>query len=75
MPGAPSRWNAKKDLSWVPLRPELVAEVAYETRPERSLPPRGPARRASDHDRDPASCTFAQLEQVAPYELREIFGT
>src|SRR5690606_29172421 len=30
MPGAPSRWNAKKDLSWVPLRVELVAEVAYE---------------------------------------------
>ena len=29
-PGAPSRWNAKKDLSWTPLRPELVAEVAFE---------------------------------------------
>src|SRR3954462_4469302 len=30
MPGAPSRWNAGKDLSWVPLRPELVVEVKYD---------------------------------------------
>jgi ATP-dependent DNA ligase len=73
MPGAPSRWNAKKDLSWHPLRPELVAEVAYEhlqgdrfrhaTRLVRFRP-----------DRDPASCTYAQLEQVAPYELHQIFA-
>jgi ATP-dependent DNA ligase len=73
MPGAPSRWNAKKDLSWHPLRPELVAEVAYEhlqgdrfrhaTRLVRFRP-----------DRDPASCTYAQLEQVTPYELHQIFA-
>ena len=30
MPGGVSRWNAQKDLSWEPLRPELVAEVRYE---------------------------------------------
>ena len=30
LPGAPSRWSAKKDLSWMPLRPERVAEVAYD---------------------------------------------
>ena len=30
LPGAVSRWNAKKDLSWLPLRPELVVEVAYD---------------------------------------------
>ena len=30
MPGAPSRWTGKKDLSWVPLRPERVCEVAYD---------------------------------------------
>ena len=74
MPGAPSRWNATKDLSWHPLRPELVAEVAYEhlqsgrfrhaTRLLRFRP-----------DRDPRSCTFAQLEQVPPYELHAVFGT
>ena len=73
MPGAPSRWNAKKDLSWHPLRPELVAEVAYEhlqgdrfrhaTRLVRFRP-----------DREPATCTYGQLEQAAPYELHEIFA-
>ena len=30
MPGGPSRWNATKDLSFVPLRPERVVEVKYE---------------------------------------------
>ncbi len=73
MPGAPNRWNATKDMSWTALRPELVAEVAYEhvqsgrfrhaTRLLRFRP-----------DRDPRSCTFAQLEEVAPYELHRIFG-
>ena len=29
-PGAPSRWNANKDLAWEPLRPERVVEVAYD---------------------------------------------
>jgi len=30
MPGGSSRWNRGKDLSWVPLRPELVCEVSYD---------------------------------------------
>ena len=30
LPGAVSRWNAGKDLSFEPLRPELVVEVAYD---------------------------------------------
>jgi ATP-dependent DNA ligase len=30
MPGATSRWNRGKDLSWEPLRPERVCEVAYD---------------------------------------------
>src|SRR5690606_17888968 len=30
LPGSPSRWNAAKDLSWEPLRPERVGEVRYE---------------------------------------------
>lgn len=73
MPGSPNRWNATKDMSWTAVRPELVAEVAYEhvqsgrfrhaTRLVRFRP-----------DRDPRTCTFEQLEQVAPYELHRIFG-
>src|SRR5262249_60540815 len=30
LPGGQSRWSQGKDLSWEPLRPELVGEVAYE---------------------------------------------
>ena len=30
-PGGWSRWNANKDLSWEPLRPELVCEVKYQS--------------------------------------------
>jgi ATP-dependent DNA ligase len=74
MPGAPSRWNASKDLSWTPLRVERVCEVAYEhmqgdrfrhaTRFQRWRP-----------DKRPEQCTYDQLEVVAPFELAEIFRT
>jgi len=30
LPGATSRWNRGKDLSWEPLRIELVCEVSYD---------------------------------------------
>ena len=74
LPGGQSRWNADKDLSWVPVRAELVAEVAYENLLNGRL--RHGARFQNWRpDRDPASCTYAQLEQAAPYELQEIFGT
>ena len=73
MPGAPSRWNATKDLSWVPLRLGLVAEVAYEHLQGDRF--RHTARfRRWRPDRDPDSCTYAQLETVPPYELTRIFG-
>jgi ATP-dependent DNA ligase len=72
MPGAPSRWNAKKDLSWTPLRIELVAEVAYEQVQNGRF--RHSARLLHWRpDRDPASCTYAQLDEVPPLELAEIF--
>ena len=70
-PGATSRWNAGKDLSWVPLRPELVVEVAYDhmsgtrfrhTAQFRSFRP----------DRDPSSCSYEQLEQVIRYDLASV---
>jgi len=74
MPGGVSRWNAKKDLSWTPLRPELVAEVAYEQVQNGRF--RHSARLLHWRpDRTPESCTYEQLEQVPPYELAQIFGT
>ncbi len=71
MPGAQSRWNSGKDLSWLPLRPEMVVEVAYDhmegdrfrhtTQFQRWRP-----------DREPASCTYEQLEEPVRYDLKQV---
>lgn len=71
MPGGQSRWNAGKDLSWNPVRPELVVEVAYDQF-------QGPRLRHLASfvrwrpDRDPASCTFEQVPEITPYPLGEV---
>jgi len=73
MPGASSRWNRGKDLSWEPLRPERVCEVAYDHL-------QGDRFRHATHflrwrpDKDPRSCTYDQLEEVAAVELSRIFA-
>ncbi len=74
MPGARSRWSADKDLAWEPLRPELVAEVRYEHLLSGRFRHGGRLVRFRP-DRTPESCTYAQLEQVAPAELAEVFGS
>ena len=71
MPGGPSRWSGDKDLSWVPLRPELVCEVGYDhmqgdrfrhtTRFRRWRP-----------DREPSSCSYAQLDEPVRYDLADV---
>ncbi|MEU1301903.1 ATP-dependent DNA ligase [Streptomyces shenzhenensis] len=74
LPGAPSRWSGKKDLSWVPLRPERVAEVAYDHM-ENGARFRHTARfRRWRPDRTAESCTYAQLEEPVGYDLAEILG-
>jgi ATP-dependent DNA ligase len=74
LPGAPSRWSGKKDLSWVPLRPERVVEVAYDHM-ENGARFRHTARfRRWRPDRTPESCTYAQLEEPVRYDLAEVFG-
>ncbi|SOE07797.1 ATP-dependent DNA ligase [Streptomyces sp. Ag109_G2-15] len=74
LPGAPSRWSGKKDLSWVPIRPERVAEVAYDHM-ENGARFRHTARfRRWRPDRTPESCTYAQLEEPVRYDLAEILG-
>jgi ATP-dependent DNA ligase len=72
-PGAPSRWNAKKDLSWEPLAPELVCEVAYDNLQGDRFRHATTFRRWRP-DRDPRSCTYSQLEVVVPEELAAVFG-
>jgi ATP-dependent DNA ligase len=71
--GGQSRWNASKDLSFVPLRLELVAEVTFGqlqggrfrhgVRFVRWRP-----------DRDPASCTYAQLDVAEPVPFDSLFA-
>src|SRR5262249_9899335 len=74
MPGAKSRWSQNKDLSWEPLRPELVVEVAYDHMQGSRFRHTGQFRRWRT-DKKPADCTFAQLEVVPPEELAAIFAT
>ena len=74
MPGGQSRWSQGKDLSWEPLRPELVVEVAYEHMQGSRFRHMAHFRRWRT-DKKPGDCTYAQLEVVAPQELTEIFAT
>lgn len=72
MPGGQSRWSQGKDLSWEPLRPELVVEVAYEHMQGTRFRHMAHFRRWRP-DKKPSDCTYAQLEVVPPHELKSIF--
>jgi ATP-dependent DNA ligase len=71
---AASRWNPGKPLSFVPLRPERVIEVRYDH-------PEGRRFRHTAQfvrwrpDRDPRSCTYAQLEETVSYDLADVLAT
>ncbi len=73
MPGGQSRWSQGKDLSWEPLRPELVVEVAYEHMQGNRFRHLAQFRRWRP-DKKPQDCTYTQLEVVPPLELASIFG-
>jgi ATP-dependent DNA ligase len=74
MPGAQSRWSGAKDLSWEPLRPELVVEVAYDHMQGNRFRHTAQFRRWRT-DKKPRECTYEQLEVVAPEELAVIFAS
>ena len=59
-------------LSWEPLRPELVVEVAYEHMQGTRFRHMAQFRRWRT-DKQPRDCTYAQLEVVPPHELKAIF--
>jgi ATP-dependent DNA ligase len=75
MPGAPSRWSGSsgRDPSWIPLRPERVAEVRYTwatagrfrgtTKMQRWRP-----------DREPASCSTDQLAEPDPVPVTGVLA-
>ena len=73
MPGGVSRWSQGKDLSWEPLRPERVVQVAYDHMQGDRFRHTAQFRRWRP-DKLPAACTFEQLEVVAPQELAAIFS-
>jgi ATP-dependent DNA ligase len=71
--GEPSRWNRDKDMSFVPLRPELVVEVAYDHMEGARF--RHTAQfRSWRPDRDAASCTYEQLQRPVRFDLTEVLG-
>jgi ATP-dependent DNA ligase len=73
MPGASSRWNRGKDLSWEPLRPERVVEVAYDHMQGSRF--RHAARFVRWRpDKPPEECRYDQLEVTPAYELERVFG-
>jgi ATP-dependent DNA ligase len=73
LPGATSRWNRGKDLSWEPLRVERVCEVAYDHLQGDRFRHATTFRRWRP-DRAVESCRYDQLEVTPPFELRRIFG-
>jgi ATP-dependent DNA ligase len=74
LPGATSRWNRGKDLSWEPLRPERVVEVAYDHLQGDRFRHATTFVRWRD-DKAPADCRYDQLEETAAFEIARIFGT
>jgi ATP-dependent DNA ligase len=66
-----SRWNAGKDLSFIPLRPERVVEVRYEHMEGTRFRHTAQFIRWRP-DRDPASCGFEQLEEPVRYDLAQL---
>jgi len=73
LPGATSRWNRGKDLSWEPLRIERVAEVAYDHLQGSRFRHATTFKRWRP-DKPPEACRYDQLEETAPYLLASIFG-
>ncbi|MEO6487126.1 MAG: ATP-dependent DNA ligase [Thermoanaerobaculia bacterium] len=73
LPGATSRWNRGKDLSWEPLRIERACEVAFDHM-------QGTRFRHAAHfrrwrlDKKPQDCRYDQLEVTPAYELERVFG-
>ena len=69
--GGGSRWNAGKDLSFVPLRPERVVEVRYDHMEGERFRHTAQFNRWRP-DRDPRSCTYEQLDHPVTFRLDDI---
>ena len=73
LPGATSRWNRGKDLSWEPIKIGLVCEVGFDHL-------QGTRFRHATHfkrwrpDKPASECRYDQLEVTPAFELKQIFG-
>ena len=72
-PGTQSRWSAGKDLSFTPLRPDLVIEVGYDHMEGRRFRHTAQFKRWRP-DRDATSCGYDQLDEPVSYDLGEVLG-
>ena len=68
LPGAQSRWSSGKDLSFTPLRPERVLEVGYDHMEGTRFRHTAQFKHWRP-DREPASCTYEQLEEPVSFDL------
>lgn len=72
-PGAVSRWNVGKDLSFVPLEPLLVCEVAYDAMEGDRFRHTAQFRRWRP-DREPQSCRYDQLDRPVSVPLEQVLA-
>lgn len=68
-PGGPSRWSTARSAEWIPLRPELVVEVAYDHFSDGRFR-HGTAFHRWRPDKAPRQCTAAQLHPEGRSALR-----
>ena len=73
IPGAVSRWTGKKDLSWEPLRAELVAEVGYDAMEGDRFRHTAQFKRWRP-DRTPESCTYDQLDRPVRFDVDQVLA-
>jgi ATP-dependent DNA ligase len=73
LPGGVSRWTGKKDLSWEPLRAELVVEVGYDAMEGDRFRHTAQFKRWRP-DRLPASCTYEQLERPVRFDVDDVLA-
>ncbi|MGI5244474.1 ATP-dependent DNA ligase [Dactylosporangium sp. CA-139066] len=73
LPGGVSRWTGKKDLSFVPLRPELVVEVGYDAMEGDRFRHTAQFKRWRP-DRDPRSCTYEQLDRPLRFDVESVLA-
>ena len=70
---AGSRWNSGKDLSFVPLRPELVAEVGYDAMEGTRFRHTAQFKHWRP-DRSAESCTYDQLDRPVRFDLADVLS-